>query len=171
MPWPRPSPPCARCTLTASLAPRAARRRAARWPGVGVALVVDAVVGRREDAVDLPERGDGLVEAEAERGEVVDRGLRHSPPRSNSEESEAAREAPLPRVVGGGWRGVWVSQSSYLTRFSRTLRPRLASSGKVNSMAVTVQAVRFTRNVSGRRRVAWSGTVATAPRDRSQWVL
>ena len=77
---------------------------ARRGGGVGVALAVDAVVGRREDAVDLPERGDGLVEAQAERGEVVDRGLRHSPPGSNGDDSEAAREVPLPRVAGGGRR-------------------------------------------------------------------
>ena len=44
-----------------------------------------AVVGRREDAADLSERGEGLVEAQAERDEVVDRGLRHSPPRSNGD--------------------------------------------------------------------------------------
>ena len=54
--------------------------------------------------VNLAERGDGLVEAQAERGEVVNRGLRHSSPRPNGDDSEAAREVPLPRVVGGGWR-------------------------------------------------------------------
>ena len=69
---------------------------------LAVALPIDAVVGRREDVVDLSERGDGLVEVEAERGEVVDRGLRDSPPRSNGDDSEAVREAPLPRVVGRG---------------------------------------------------------------------
>ena len=49
--------------------------------GVGVALSVDAVVGCREDVVNLAERSDGLVEVQAERGKVVDRGLRHAPPR------------------------------------------------------------------------------------------
>ena len=103
---------------------------ARRGGGVGVALPIDAVVGRREDAVGLLERCDGLVEVQAKRGEVVDRGLRHSPQRSNGDDSEAVREAPLPRVVGRGWRdpggdgrsgrGVWVSQRSYLSRFSRT---------------------------------------------------
>ena len=56
---------------------RPARRGGARrggGVGVGVALAVDAAVGRREDSVDLPERGDGLVKAQAECGEVVDRG-------------------------------------------------------------------------------------------------
>ena len=77
---------------------------ARRGGGVGVALAVDAVVGRREDAVDLPERGDGLIEAEAERDEVVDRGLRHGSPSADGDDSEAAREVPLPRVAGGGRR-------------------------------------------------------------------
>ena len=70
-----------------------------------MAFAVDAVVGRREDVVDLPECGDGLIEVEAECDEVVDRGLRHSSPGgSNGDDSEAAREEPLPRVAGGGWR-------------------------------------------------------------------
>ena len=77
---------------------------ARRGGGVGVALAVDAVVGRREDVVDLPERGDCLVEAEAKCDEVVDRGLRHSSPGSDGDDSEAAREVPLPRGAGGGWR-------------------------------------------------------------------
>ena len=78
---------------------------ARRGGGVGVALPIDSAIGRRQDAVDLTERGDGLVEVQAaERGEVADRGLRHSPPRSNGTDSEAAREVPLPRVAGGGWR-------------------------------------------------------------------
>ena len=124
-----------------------------RGGGVGVALAVDAVVGRREDAAHLSKRGDCLVEVEAQCDEVVDRGLRHSSPGSNGDDSEAAREVPLPRGAGVGWRDpgedgrvwtwgvgsleVWVSQSSHLSRLSRTLRPRLASSGKVDSMAVT----------------------------------
>ena len=58
----------------------------------------------REDVVDLPERGGGLVEVEAECDEVVDRGLRHSSPGSNGDDSEAAREVPWPRGAGGGWR-------------------------------------------------------------------
>ena len=144
---------------------------------MAVALPIDAVVGRREDVVDLSERGDGLVEVEAERGEVVDRGLRDSPPRSNGDDSEAVREAPLPRVVGRGrcdpgedgrvWAwgvGKLVSQRPYLSHFSRTLRPRLASSGKVNLMAVTVRVARSTRNAPGRRRVAWSGTGDNSPK-------
>ena len=101
MPWSRPRPSCAWCVLTALLAAHVARRRAARRRCWRAALAVDAVVGCREDAVHLPERGGGLVEVEAECDEVVDRGLRHSSPGSNGDDSEAAREVPLPRVTGG----------------------------------------------------------------------
>ena len=34
----------------------------------------------------------------------VDRGLRHSSPGANGDDSEAACEVPLPRGAGGGWR-------------------------------------------------------------------
>ena len=44
-----------------------------RGGGVGVALPIDDVVGRAEDAVGLAERSDGLVEAQAERGICGDR--------------------------------------------------------------------------------------------------
>ena len=82
--------------------------------GVGVALPVDAVVRCGEDAFDLVERSDGLVGAQAERGEVVDRGLRHGPPRTDGDYSEAVRKVPSSLVVGGGRRDpgedgcVWV---------------------------------------------------------------
>ena len=39
-----------------------------------MALPLDAAVGRGEDSVGLAGRSDGLVEVQAERGEVVDRG-------------------------------------------------------------------------------------------------
>ena len=67
-----------------------------------MALAVDAVVGRKEDVVDLPERGDGLVEAEAECGEVADRGLRHSPPGSNGDDLEAPPTL-AERDLDGSW--------------------------------------------------------------------
>ena len=89
--------------LMALSAARVAWRRAARRR-VGVALAVDAAVGRREDVVNLPKRGDGLVEVEAKCDEVVDRGLRHSSPGADGDYSEAAREVPLPRGAGGRWR-------------------------------------------------------------------
>ena len=57
--------------------------------GVGMALSADAVVCGREDAIHLAERSDGLVEVQAERGEVVDRGLRHGPPRANGDDGES----------------------------------------------------------------------------------
>ena len=69
-----------------------------------MALAVDAVVGRREDAVYLSKRGYCLAEVEAKCDEVVNRGLRHSSPGSNGDDSEAAREVPLPRGAGVGWR-------------------------------------------------------------------
>ena len=74
---------------------------ARRGGGVGVALAVDAVVGCREDVVDLSESGDCLVEVQAECDEVVDRGLWDSPPGADGDDSEAAREVPWPRGVGG----------------------------------------------------------------------
>ena len=75
---------------------------ARRGGGVGVALPVDAAVRCREDFVDdLAERSDGLVKVQAERGEVVDRGLRHGPPRTDGDYSEAVRKVPLSLVVGG----------------------------------------------------------------------
>ena len=77
---------------------------ARRGGGVCVVLPIDAVVGRGEDVVDLAARSDDLVEVQAERGEVSDRGLRHGPPRSNGDDSEMVREVPLPLVVGGRWR-------------------------------------------------------------------
>ena len=77
---------------------------ARRGGGVGVALAVDAVVGRREDVVNLSERGDCLVEVEAKCDEVVDRGLRDSSPGADSDDSEAACEVPRPRGAGGGRR-------------------------------------------------------------------
>ena len=111
------------------------RGGARRGGGVGVALAVDAVAGRREDAVNLSERGDGLVEVDAECDEVVDRGLRHSSSGSNGGDSEAAREVPLPRVVGGGRRdpgedgGVWawvVGQPEFvLVSFVAHLAPQV----------------------------------------------
>ena len=67
--------------------------------GVGVALAVDAVVGRREDVVDLCERGDCLVEVQAECDEVVDRGLRDGSPGADGDYSEATCEVPRPRGV------------------------------------------------------------------------
>ena len=75
---------------------------ARRSDGVGVALPVDALVRGREDVVDLAERSDGLVEVQAERGEVVDRGLRHAPPCTDGDYSEAARNVPSSLVVGEG---------------------------------------------------------------------
>ena len=51
-----------------------------------MALAVDAVVGRREDAVDLSECGDCLVEVQAKCDEVVDRGLRDSSPGADSDD-------------------------------------------------------------------------------------
>ena len=61
--------------LTLRSAQRAAGAGGARrGGGVGAALPVDAVVRGREDFVDLAEHSDGLVEVQAERGEVVDRG-------------------------------------------------------------------------------------------------
>ena len=69
--------------------------------GVGVALAVDAVVGRREDVVDLCECGDCLVEVQAECDEVVDRGLRDGSPGADGDYSEATCEVPWPRGVGG----------------------------------------------------------------------
>ena len=66
-----------------------------------MALAVDAVVGRREDVVDLCERGDCLVEVQAECDEVVDRGLRDGSPGADGDYSEATCEVPRPRGVGG----------------------------------------------------------------------
>ena len=88
-----------RCRLSAH---RAGRRRAARRRCWRVALPVDAVVRCRENVVDLAERSDGLVEVQAERGEVVDRGVRHGPPRTDGGYSEAVRKVPSSLVVGGG---------------------------------------------------------------------
>ena len=79
-----------------------------------MALAVDAVVRGREDDVDLAERSDGLVEVEAERGEVVDRGLRHAPPRTDGDYSEVMCKVPPSLVAGEGRRDpgedgcVWV---------------------------------------------------------------
>ena len=88
---------------------------------------------------------------------------------------------PSPLVVGEGRRDpgedgcVWAwgvgEPGLVLVTLPAYLRLRLASSEKVNSMAVTLRAVRSKRSASGRRSAAWSGTVATAPRDRSRWVL
>ena len=75
-----------------------------RGGGVGVALSVDAVVRGREDSIDLAERSNDLVEVEAERGEVVDRGLQHGPPRTDGDYSEAVRKMLLSSVMSEGRR-------------------------------------------------------------------
>ena len=121
-----------------------------------MALAVDAVVGRREDVVDLSECGDCLVEVEAKCDEVVvDRGLRGSPPGADSDDSEAACEVPWPRGAAGGRRdpgedgriwawGVGEPEFVLVPFVAQTFRSKLASSWKVNSsIAVTDRAVRL----------------------------
>ena len=50
------------------------------------------LVAERIPSTLLAGRSDGVVEAQAERGGFVDRGLRNGPPRSNGDDSEAVCE-------------------------------------------------------------------------------
>ena len=96
--------------------------------------------------------------------------------------SETVRKVPLSLVVGEGRRDpgedgrVWAwgmgEPELALATLLTYLAPEVGVVREVNSMAVALRAARSTRNASGRRSVAWSGTVAVVvPRDRSRWML